>query len=225
VDLDLTVFFVLVGIVAFVVAYVVATILPEKRRRALAAWASLHNLTFDRSQHKHFDEQYSHFACLRWGHLRFADSVMQGRFAGHEVCAFDYHNSSGDSKRGNFSAVVVTTDWPLKPLMIRPANVDPRMVVTAGLERIQFESAEFSRQFHVGSSDRRWAFDVLPQATLEFLMNSPKFVLEFRLCHIIAYRFELFQPTDFESAIHVIEGVLQRLPISLVRELNEQSTV
>ena len=51
-------------------------------------------------------------------------------------------------------------------------------------------------------------------------MNSPKFVLEFQLCQIIAYRHTLFRPADFESAVQVIEGILQRLPTSLVQELH-----
>ena len=81
------------------------------------------------------------------------------------------------------------------------------------------ESAEFNREFHVASPDRRWAFDVLPQSTMEFLLESPKFILEFQLCQIMACRDDLFQPGDFDAAIEVIEGILSRLPASLVQEL------
>jgi hypothetical protein len=84
---------------------------------------------------------------------------------------------------------------------------------------VEFESAEFNRQFHVSSPDRRWAFDFLPQATLEFLLDSPQFSLECQLCQVIAYRQTTFAPADFESAIAVIEGILARLPKSFLQEL------
>ena len=137
-------------------------------------------------------------------------------------CAqFDYHRqSSGDDAKGrDFSAVIVTTNLPLKPVLIRPKTAIDRIAATIGCGGVRFESAEFNEQFHVTSSDHRWAFDVLPQATLEFLMNSPKFLLEFQLCQLIAYRWTRFQPADFESALQLIEGVLRRLPVSLVQEL------
>ena len=152
---------------------------------------------------------------------------MQGRIGDHQLCAFDYHYETGSGKRRerhHFSAVIVTTNLPLKPLWIRHETVFDRVAAAVGFEGIQFESAAFNKEFHVTSPDHRWAFDVLPQATMEFLMNSPKFVLEFQLCQIIAYRDTLFQPADFESAIQVIEGILRRLPTSLVQELQGDGT-
>ena len=121
--------------------------------------------------------------------------------------------------RHHFSAVILTTNLPLKPLLIRHTNVFDRVAAAVGFEGVQFEWTEFNKEFHVTSPDQRWAFDVLPQATMEFLMNSPKFTLEFQLCQIIVYRNALFQPADFDSAIQVIEGILRRLPPSLVKEL------
>ena len=113
----------------------------------------------------------------------------------------------------------MTTNLPLKPLFIRHETVFDRLADAVGFEGVQFESAAFSKAFHVRSPNRHWAFDVLPQATMEFLMDSPKFILDFELCQVIAYRPTFFQPADFDSAIEVIEGVLRRLPTSLVQEL------
>ena len=173
---------------------------------------------------KGLGDRYPHFECLNKGDSRYADNVMQGRIGDRRLCAFDYHYETGggkDKTRHHFSAVIVTTNLPLKPLFIRHETVLDRLAAAVGFEGIQFESAAFNKQFHVRSPDHRWAFDVLPQATMEFLMDSPKFVLEFQLCQIIAYRDTLFQPADFDSAIQVIEGILHRLPTSLVQELQE----
>lgn len=185
-------------------------------------WAFSHNLEFHAVHDKGFGDRYPHFECLNKGDNRYACNVMQGRIEGHRVCAFDYHyeTSNGDDKtRHHFSAVIITTSFPLKPLVIRHSNVFDRVAAAVGFEGVQFEWTEFNKEFHVTSPDHRWAFDVLPQATMEFLMNSPKFVLEFQLCQVIAYRDTRFQLADFDSAIQVIEGILRRLPTSLVQEL------
>ena len=126
------------------------------------------------------------------------------------MCVFDFHyeTSAGDDKRDrhHFSVVIVTTNLPLKPLVIRQQGIFDRFAALVGLDRIELESAEFNREFHVQSPDRRWAFDVLPQATMDFLAHSPRFLLEFQLCQIIAYRDRLFTTADFAAALQVIGG-------------------
>lgn len=209
---------ILVAIAAFVVIQVQAA----KRRQTLAAWALSHGLEFHSAHDDSLGDRHPHFACLNRGDHRYADNVMEGQIEGHRVCAFDYHyeTSNGDDKtRHHLSAVIVTTNLPLKPLVIRHRNFLDQVAAAVGFEGIQFEWTEFNKEFHVTSSDHRWAFDVLPQATMEFLMNSPKFTLEFQLCQVMAYRNALFQPADFDSAIQVVEGILRRLPPSLVKEL------
>jgi hypothetical protein len=213
-------FLILVVVIGVAIA---AQVQAAKRSRALAAWAFSHDFEFHAVRDKGFGDRYPHFECLNVGESRYAENVMQGRTGDYRVCAFDYTyvvNSSGkDQTRHQFSAVIVTANLPLKPLIIRHETVFDRLAAAVGIEGIQFESAAFNKEFHVRSPDPRWAFDVLPQATMEFLMNAPKFTLEFQLCQIIAYRGKRFQPADFESAIQVIEGVLHRLPTSLVNEL------
>jgi hypothetical protein len=211
-------------VVIAVVGLIVSQAQAAKRSRTLAVWAFSHKLDFSALSDKGLGNRYPHFECLNKGQSRYANNVMQGRVGKYRVCAFDYHYQTSDGKNKTnhrFSAVIVTTNLPLKPLVIRHTNLFDRLATAIGFEGIQFESTEFNKQFHVTSSDHRWAFDVLPQSTMEFLLDSPKFIVEFGLCQIIAYRSTPFQPTDFESAIVVIEGILQRLPRSLVQELQE----
>jgi len=49
------------------------------------------------------------------------------------------------------------------------------------LPRIEFESAAFTESFTSPRPIVAGLFDVLPQSTMEFLLESPKFVLEFQL--------------------------------------------
>ena len=55
---------------------------------------------------------------------------------------------------------------------MKPSSIEwPRFSAS---KEIEFESTEFSKEFHVKSPDRRWAFDVLSQATMEFLLALPQ---------------------------------------------------
>ena len=203
--------------------FIAAQAKVERRRQELARWSSSRGLEFRPSRDRDFGDRYPHFACLNKGDKRYAENIMEGHVGKRQLCAFDYHyetsNRDDENEHRHFSAVILTTNLPLKPLLIRHEDFFDRVAAMLGLEEIEFESAAFSKEFHVTSPDRRWAFDVLPQATMEFLLNSPKFVLEFQLCQIIAYRDKVFLPADFESAIRVIEGIVSRLPNSLLQEL------
>ena len=199
----------------------------KKRRMALAAWAASRGLAFDPSHDRQMDDRYPEFKCLRQGDNRYAYNIMAGQAGHRPVSAFDYHyeTHSTDSKghrtthNHHFSAVIVQTGLPLKRLVIRKEGFFDKIGEFLGFDDIDFESTEFSREFYVKSPDRRWAFDVIHQATMEFLLASPRFALEFQGSDVIAYRERTFKPEDFDAAMEVIEGVLQRLPESLLREM------
>ncbi len=198
----------------------------KKRRMALAAWAASRGLAFDPTHDSRMDDRYPEFKCLRQGDNRYAYNVMAGNAGGRPVCAFDYHYAthSTDSKghrtthNHHFSAVIAATGLPLKPLMIREEHFFDKVGEFLGFDDIDFESTEFSKAFYVKSPDRRWAFDVIHQETMEFLLASPRFALEFQGSDVIARRERTFKPEDFEAALEVIEGVLQRLPDYLLKE-------
>jgi hypothetical protein len=213
----------IIPLIFFGIAILVATqIAAVQRRKTLAAWARWRGFEFAPFRDGGFGRRHSWFQCLNKGSSRYANNVARGQVGPHELCAFDYHYTTGSGKNKthhHFSGVIITTNLPLKPLSIRNETVFDRLASVVGFEDIQFESVEFNKQFHVSSSDRRWAFDVLPQSTMEFLLDSPKFQVEFRPCLVLARRDRLFQPQDFDAAIEVIEGILRRLPASLVQEL------
>jgi len=191
-----------------------------KRRKELAAWASGKGLSFRPGRDAGFDERYRAFGCLRRGHSRFAHNIAEGNRNGRRVVAFDYHYVTGSGKNRQthrFSAVVLHSDVRLKPLRIRSENVFDRVTEFFGIDDIDFESAEFSRAFHVKSADKRWAYDVLHQRTMEYLLAMPRFSIQFDDRCAIAWRNRRFGVETFESAIGVVEGILDRLPEYVVR--------
>jgi len=207
----------------FVVAALIAVGLwfGAKRRKELAAWATNAGLTFSPRSDRTYDNQYPKFGCLHRGHSRSAYNIASGSWNGRQLEAFDYRYVTGHGKNRTthtFSAVIIRSGLSLKPLRIRPENAFDKLTEFFGVDDIDFESAQFSREFHVKSPDKKWAYDVLHQRTMEFLLSNSRFSIEFDTEYVICWRNRRFNLQTRESAISVVEGILDRLPEYLVRE-------
>lgn len=205
----------------------------RKRRRELQGWAAGKGYSFDPAARESLDYRFGAFSCLKRGANRYACNLIGGTEAGRAFRAFDYHYetySSSSSKGGRrthhhwFSAAIVEAGLPLKPLVIRGETFIDRIGEFLGMDDIDFESAEFSRRFCVKSPDRRWAFDVLHQAAMEFLLASPAFNLEFAGTSVIAYREGILAPADFAAALGLAGGLLALLPPSVAQEIKENTS-
>lgn len=211
---------VLLIVVLGAVGIALAIYFGRLRRKKLTAWASSRGLQLEQGHDRSFDERYG-FGCLRRGHSRFAYNVMHGELTGRAVTAFDYRYVTGHGKNRSthsFSAVILGSTIRLKPLRIRAENVFDKVAEFFGADDIDFESSEFSRAFHVKGPDKRWAYDVLHQRTIEFLLSSPRFSIEMAEREMIVWRNGRFAPDRFDEAIRVAEGMLERLPGYVVRQ-------
>ena len=126
-----------------------------KRRNELLAWATAHGLGFSPDRDSQMVYRCPTFNCLTQGDNRYAYNIITGRLANRELRAFDYHYEtySTDSKgrrqthHHSFSAVVLSSAVPLKPLFIRPEGFFDKVTEFFGFDDIDFESAAFSRKF------------------------------------------------------------------------------
>lgn len=201
----------------------------RKRVEALRALAARRGWTFESGRDNSFETRYPGVECLRQGSRRYANNVLRGVSGDFRFCGFDYHYEtySTDSKGNttthhhNFSAVVLETNLPLKPLLIRAESFFDKVGEFFGVDDIDFESHEFSKKFYVKAEDRRWAFDVIHQSTMEFLLAAPRFTIQFAGPRVIAYRDDTFDPDEVEQAEQVVRGILDRLPNYLHREWKE----
>ena len=199
----------------------------EQRKQALAEFARQHGWQFSPDTQRDVESRYAAFSCLQQGSDRYAYNIFEGQAAERDICGFDYHYAthSTDSKGRRtthhhyFSAIVVEVPLDLKPLVIRPEGFFDKITELLGFDDIDFELAEFSRKFCVKADDRRWAYDIIQQSTMEFLLHAPQFTIQLAGHHVMAYRAQLFDPADFEQALEVIGGVVDRLPGYLIREL------
>lgn len=197
----------------------------SQRRKELGQWAARRGWRFSRERDRSLDDRYPEFDCLRRGSNRFGYNFVIGQSERRRVACFDYRytTQSGSGKHRSstnhtFSAVIVRATVPLKPLTIRREHLFDKLGSFFGFDDIDFESAEFSRRFCVKSPDRKWAYDVLHARAIEFLLGAEQFNLEFDAQgHVIAWRADTWKPDEFEQAIGVVEGILDRLP-DYVRE-------
>ncbi|MBI4582502.1 MAG: hypothetical protein HY717_00520 [Planctomycetes bacterium] len=219
--------FVFFAFLALVVALIIFGILGSaKRRKELSAWAVSKGWRFSSSSDYGFDERFPGFECLRQGSDRYSHNLTEGSLAGIPLLAFDYHyeTTSTDSKgrrqthHHNFSATILQSRVPLKPLFIRPEGFFDKITEFFGFDDIDFESAEFSRKFYVKAADKRWAYDVIHQRTMEFLLSMPHYTIEFSRSYMIAYRGSTFSIGEFESALELLKGIQDRLPEYVVKQ-------
>ncbi len=210
----------------------------EQRRQALQAWATGLGLSYSKERDESLESRFPEFACLRQGARRYAYNLCEGQLGanqlagasrpsgGSKLCAFDYHYETySHGKHGrrthhhHFSVLILETALPLRSLLLRPEHFGDRLAEFFGVDDIDFESAEFSKRFHVKAPDRSWAFDVLHQETMEFLLAAPEFSLELHPHRAMAYRGKTFRVEEFAAALAVLNGVLDRLPPSVLQEL------
>lgn len=221
--------FIVVMIAIAALVFFINAYQKDQRRKALAAWAESRNLTFSQDKWYEACDRFSEFDCLSKGSNRYGHNVIEGRWGERSILAFDYHYEtySHSSKGGRqtqhhyLSCVILRSRVLLKPLFIRPEGLFDKLGAMLGFDDIDFESAEFSRTFMVKSPDRKWAFDVLHQRTMEFLLAAPRFKIQFGLDCVIAYRDNTFSVEDFQNAADVIQGILDRLPQYLVTQQGE----
>lgn len=204
--------------------------LREKRRRELAEWARANGLRFYPEKDYSIGCRYQDFDCLRRGDNRYGCNIVLGTSGRWVICGFDYHSDTSSAmmnglrpaRGGRFSAVVVDAGLPLKPLSIRPQRLLDKVTEFVGFEGLGLESAEFSKRFAVESPDRRWAYDVLHQKTMELMLEYPRFHIDFQGTRVAAYSGDTeFSPSEFESALNLVTGILDNLPASVLGELKE----
>lgn len=169
------------GIVVAVLAYKA----EQARRRELRDLAASMGWSFDESEDPGHDEEYGAFAAFRKGHSRAAYNTMRGEV---EIAGRRYRVKAGDylykvtSSNGKtttthtyrLSYLILHLPFAAAPnLVIRPEGVLDKVAGVLGFDDIDFESEAFSRRFHVASSDKRFAYDVVTPAMMEFLMGAP----------------------------------------------------
>lgn len=209
--------------IAIVVGVVIlcSLVAAAKRRKMLRAFASEHGLRFDPSKSRDIDRTFGGVSLFGKGHSRYGRNFIIGQWDDREVWAFDYHYTTGSGKNQTHHTAGVLALWPefpLRPLQIRREGFFDRVTEFFGHDDIDFESAEFSREFYVKASDRKWAYDVLHTRAMELLFNGPKVTLEMQANCLVLFRGSLMNPADIEAVAALGGSLLDMIPEYVRRE-------
>lgn len=216
-------------IVLIVVGAIFGGISARKRKQAIRQWAASLGFSFSEGRNGAFDVLYPEFACFQQGKNQYAFNIAEGEFEGRQVCAFDYHyettstTTTTDSKGRTstrtqtnhhyFSAVMVEPTLLLKALFIRPEGFFDKVSRFFGKDDLNFESAAFSRRYHVTAPDRRWAYDVLHGRAVEFLLEQPAYTIQFAPRRVLIMRGQSrLDAESFHAALRTVDTLLDMLP-------------
>jgi hypothetical protein len=198
----------------------------QKRLLALEAWARATGLDYRRDKDEGLTSRFAQFSCFSSGSRRYAQNVMSGTRGERRVYCFDHHyetystNSKGQRTTHHHwsSNIVFDVGFPLSPLTIRSESWFDKVAGAFGFDDIDFESNEFSREFHVKAKDRRWAYDVIQTKVMEILLASPRFVVEMAGTHLLVRRGSRFGAEQYGQALVLGSALLDALPADIVRE-------
>lgn len=175
--------------ILFVVIVVVFALLAyhsyqqqQKRLAELNALAGELNWQFDSEEDYDFDSTFPQIAAFSHGGGRYAYNMLRGDIRVGDVAwpakMGDYHyttTSRRDDKtethHHHFSFLLVELPYKSVPnLYIRREGFFDTIAGALGFDDIDFESVEFSKKFHVKSSDKKFAYDVCYPQMMEYLL-------------------------------------------------------
>ncbi len=113
------------------------------------------------------------YAALRKGHSRHVTNVAYGAHRGRQVRCFDFRYTVGHGKSSHtYHETMVLVESPIAcpEILVRPEHLGDRIAAWVGADDIDLESAAFSERFFVSSPDKRFAYDLLHQRAMEYLL-------------------------------------------------------
>ena len=123
--------------------------------------------------------RYAHFDLFSTGHGRKAANVLAGGLDGRSALAFDYQYSTGSGKNEtthHFQVAVLEMPITAPALKLRDESFLDTIASWVGHDDIDFESAEFSKRYHVKCTERKFAYDIFHARLIEYLLacgNAP----------------------------------------------------
>ena len=204
----------------------------KQRREDLAQLADQLGWSFDPSRRYDWDSRYSQFGCFTRGHSRSAYNILQGMveiegrpYAG-TMGDYTFKETSGSGKNRStktyhFSFVLIQLPFAGVPqLAVRQESFFDSITAFMGFDDIDFESEEFSRKFHVKSSDKRFAYDVIDPRMMEFMLDRkpPSFEID-RGILCCKSESSCWKPDEFADQLTWCQEFFARWPNHVVANL------
>jgi hypothetical protein len=205
-----------IGIVVLAVRH------ERKRRRLLRAWARAKGFSMHGTARHGWEKEYPALKLLDRGRSRHTVLHLEGEVDGRRARCLDYRYTTGSGKNRkthHYSIVLLDTGAPVIPLAIRREHVFDRMGEFFGHDDIDFESSEFSRRFHVSAADRKWAYDVIHTATMDYLLTLPPVTIEFGFAEVAVYVTGSLTGDRCQQGLAIAQKMLDLVPDDVLAQL------
>ncbi len=211
----------MIGAVALIIVLgVFAHFRERKRVQALQRGAEELGLSFSARKRGDVPLRYGFFELFKKGSNRYASNCMSGVREGKRLELFDYHyetystDSEGRRKthHHHMGCVLLALPRDCPELIVRPEGFFDKVAAVAGFDDIDFESYEFSRKFHVKSSDKKFAYGILHPRMMEHLLRYPGFSLEFEDRYCLVWKKGKLKAETMRHWLDIMAGVSRLLP-------------
>lgn len=215
------------------------------RRETMESFADRMGFELRASHDPSHDEHYAHFEVFRQGFDRFAYNTISGTAdlgAATVYCNmgdFTYKTretyTTTDSKgrtttrtrivKHDFSYFILELPYEDIPdLLIRREGFFDKIASAFGKNDIDFESAEFSRKYFVKCKNRKFAYDIINQRMMEFLLKTKPGTVDMehsRICLTNGY--SVWSGDKFEQSLGWTLKFLEHWPDFVIKDLEEGS--
>lgn len=222
-------------IVVFVAIVIVAAVFGSKaakaRREALTEIAGRLGFSFDPSDDSTVSprlQPFSPFAMgtSRYGYNSLRGSVeVNGKSLGIQMGDYRYTTESGsgkDRKTTTHRVSYLACKLPISLMVtmrVRTEGFFDKIAGAIGFDDIDFESAEFSKKFHVSGSDKKIVYDLLEPRMIEWYLTSNAPALQIVADQIVLMRGGVWKPEDFEPQLEWLRQFVSRWPEHLEQRL------
>ncbi len=194
----------------------------RKRRRLLRAWTKAHGFAMHGGSQRGWEKEYPAFKLFDRGRSRHTALHIMGEVDGRQVRLLDYRYTTGSGKNRkthHYSIVIVDTGTPVIPLAIRREHIFDKVGEFFGHDDIDFESSEFSRRYHVSAADRKWAYDVIHQRAMDYLLTLPPVTIEFGFAEIAVYVGGSLTGEKCQTGLKIAGQMLELVPDDVLAQL------
>ena len=224
---------VLVGLILFAGLCYVIYLDWKKRIEAMTAMAQELGLDFNHKPDTSVDERFRQFRIFCKGKRRTATNTLSGEIqlggSARQILMGDYRytieSGSGKDKKSKttrLSYLLLQTPGLNSPeVIIRKEGLFDKIGAAIGFDDIDFESAEFSRKFHVSSDSKRFAWDLIDPRMIEFLLDNDSPTIELDHGWVLFVTGRQWKLDQFRPMLKYSEAFLERWPEHVVRGLAE----
>ncbi len=202
-------------VVLIIVGAIYAWYEEEKRRTALRDWCQRQGWKMLGHSVQGWHVDYPGIKLFKMGHGREGDNIITGHFRGRPVTLLDYEYTTGSGKNRTthrHGITILGCDFTTVPIQIRTEYFFDKVGEFFGGGDIDFESAEFSQQFHVKSADRKWAYDIIHTRTMEYLLQAPDYSIEFGFGEIVIMTTGRCTPEQYEQQVAMAMELYDLIP-------------